>query len=322
MKGVHLLQNSLPSRIGYACLTLDLPMQGYRTCKQKNATPELLYTLIGHNLDYLEAQLLYNQSEGINLFRISSEIIPFGSSPVNTLPWWEIFAPQFAKLATLITSSQARVSMHPGQYTVINSPNSDVVERAVADLVYHVHFLEALQTSTEHKIILHVGGVYGDRPEAMARFATQYEKLPPNVLSRLIIENDDKSYPIGDVLELGHMLHIPVVYDNLHNAVLATDRSVDDRTWIREARATWSKKDGNQKIHYSQQDPKKKVSSHSESIEITDFIAFYEQLASFPPDVMLEVKDKNRSAVACVKALKQISIDSLKKAGKLQAEWK
>jgi UV DNA damage endonuclease len=297
-------------------------MQGYRTCKQKNATPELLYTLIGHNLDYLEAQLHYNQSEGINLFRISSDIIPFGSSPVNTLLWWEIFEPQFERLAAVIAGSQARVSMHPGQYTVLNSPNSDVVERAVADLAYHAQFLDALQTNSEHKIILHVGGVYGDRPEAMARFATQYEKLPTNVLSRLVIENDDKSYPIGDVLELGHMLHIPVVYDNLHNAVLATDRSVDDKTWIREARATWSKQDGNQKIHYSQQDSKKRAGSHSESIEVSDFVAFYEQLAPTPPDVMLEVKDKNRSAVACVKALKQISIDSLTKAGKLQAEWK
>ncbi len=307
---------NLPSKIGYACITLDMPIRGYRTCKQKNATPELLYELIEHNLEVLDAQLLYNQREEIKLFRISSDIIPFGSSPVNTLPWWEIFAPQFEELAKLITQSQARVSMHPGQYTVINSPNPDVVERAVADLEYHARFLDALQTNGEHKLILHVGGVYGNRQEAMARFADSYERLPQQVLKRLVIENDDKSYPIGDVLDLGHMLHIPVVYDNLHNAVLPTDLATDDKTWIKEAKATWSEKDGNQKIHYSQQDPEKRVGSHSESIEVREFLSFYEKLETPAPDIMLEVKDKNRSAVACIHALKQISIDSIEKAGK------
>lgn len=314
--------NLLPSKIGYACLTLDLPLQGYRTCKQRNATPELLYTLIAHNLDYLEAQLRYNQSQEIALFRVSSDIIPFGSSPVNTLPWWDLFAAQFEKLAKLIAQSQTRVSMHPGQYTVINSPTPDVVERAIADLEYHARFLEALQTSSEHKIILHIGGVYGDRSEAMARFAKQYARLPEDVLSRLVIENDDKSYPIGDVLELGHTLQIPVVYDNFHNAVLATKAPVADATWIKEAEQTWKKQDGRQKIHYSQQDPEKKMGSHSESIDVAEFLAFYEKLPSSPPDIMLEVKDKNRSAVACINALKQISSNSPKKAGNFPSEWK
>ena len=307
--------NVLPSKIGYACLTLDLPMQGYRTCKQRNATPELLYTLISHNLNYLEAQLRYNQSQEISLFRVSPDIIPFGSSPVNTLPWWDLFAAQFEILANLVAFSQTRVSMHPGQYTVINSPNPAVVERAVADLEYHARFLDALQTSRENKIILHIGGVYGDRSEAMARFAAQYEKLPNPVLRRLVIENDDKSYPIGDVLELGNTLQIPVVYDNLHNSVLATDPSVDDTTWIKEAEQTWKEQDGSQKIHYSQQDSEKRPGSHSESIDVAEFLAFYEKLDSPSPDIMLEVKDKNRSAVACINAIKQISIDSPKKAG-------
>ncbi len=56
-----------------------------------------------------------------------------------------------------------------------------------------------------------MGGVYGNKPRAMARFAEQYKDLDEAVKRRLVIENDDTSYHINDVLELGAKLTIPVV---------------------------------------------------------------------------------------------------------------
>ena len=72
-------------RIGYACITLGEHDIAYRTCRQTNATPDLLMQIIAHNLDALERAIDYNQRNGIRLFRISSDLIPFGSSPVNQL---------------------------------------------------------------------------------------------------------------------------------------------------------------------------------------------------------------------------------------------
>ena len=51
-----------------------------------------------------------------------------------------------------------------------------------------------------------------------------------------------------------------------------------------------------QKVHYSQQNPGKKPGAHSDSIRINHFIEFYEALEREDLDIMLEVKDKNRSA--------------------------
>ncbi len=70
--------------------------------------------------------------------------------------------------------------------------------------------------------------------------------------------------------------------------------------WINECKKTWKEKDGFQKIHYSQQDPLKRTGSHSNTIKIDEFLDFYESLGRKDIDIMLEVKDKNLSALKCI----------------------
>lgn len=112
-----------------------------------------------------------------------------------------------------------RLSMHPGQYTVLNSPNPDVVERAVLDLEYHTEFLDLCGLKEDSKVILHIGGIYGNKVEAKQRFVENYNLLSPNIRKRLIIENDDKLYHVEDVLEIANIAQIPVVFDALHHKV-------------------------------------------------------------------------------------------------------
>ena len=73
-------------RIGYPCITVGVPFANFRTCTEKYATEDHLTELIRHNLDALERVLTYNLSQGIQLFRIYSDLIPFGSSPVTAFP--------------------------------------------------------------------------------------------------------------------------------------------------------------------------------------------------------------------------------------------
>ena len=196
--------------IGYASKTLAVPGAAMRSITQRLATPERLAAVIADNLAALEVALAYNARNRINLFRISSDVIPFGSSPVNTLDWAADFAPQLAALGRTARTHGMRLSMHPGQYTVLNSPNADVVERAVADLVYHAAFLDALELDATAKIVLHVGGVYGDKEAALDRFARAYETLPATVRRRLVIENDDRLFTARDVLALSRRTGAPV----------------------------------------------------------------------------------------------------------------
>ncbi len=291
-------------------MTLGVEETNFKTCILKNASEENLLSIIEHNLNSLDGIIDYNIENNIKLFRISSGIIPFGSSPANNLPWWDLFQEKLSAIGSKINDSSMRVSMHPGQYTVLNSPREEVVVNAVKDLEYHTAFLDSLNVSKESKIILHVGGVYGDKNEAINRFIENYKVLDKKIKNRLVIENDDKSYTIEEVLPISRILNIPVIYDNLHNQVLPADIIKDDKYWIKEVNKTWAKEDGLQKIHYSQQDPIKREGAHSFTITLSEFMDFKSKLEG-DLDIMLEVKDKNLSAIKCIHALEKNNIKTL-----------
>jgi UV DNA damage endonuclease len=282
----------------------------------KNATEEKLTELIGHNLDSLENMIDYNVKNGILLFRISSDLIPFGSSPANKLPWDGVFRERFEEIGRKIRKSGMRVSMHPGQYTVINSRDEGVASRAFEDLRYHTRVLDCLGTGSESKIVLHLGGVYGEREESLKRFALRFRSLDGGIKQRLVIENDERSFSIAEVLETAVKLNIPAVFDNLHYKVNPGDDGRGDGYWIEQCRKTWKEGDGPQKIHYSQQNHSKKTGSHSDSIRLSEFMEFLGNLNRSDLDVMLEVKDKNLSAVKCINA-----VSEKKSIKALELEW-
>lgn len=289
-------------KIGYACKTVAVPGTGQKSLMQKSATPEKLRQVIGDNLQALQKVLAYCEDNAIGLFRISSDTIPFGSSPVNTLAWQQEFGAELADLGDRAKAAGLRLSMHPGQYTVLNSPREDVVQRAVLDLVYHCDFLDAMGLDASHKIILHVGGVYGDKPAAMQRFVQAYQLLPGNIQQRLVIENDDTCYTVADVLSVSEKTGAPVVFDNLHHHLNPPGEALPERQWIQACAATWKAGDGKPKTHYSQQAAAGRPGAHSDTIALQPFLDYCQTSLQDQADVMLEVKDKNRSAVKCVLA--------------------
>ena len=78
-------------RIGYACVNTQLPSSA-RTVRLANATPERLLELAEANLDALETILRWNDEHGIQVFRVTSNLIPLASHPVNTVAWWDELA--------------------------------------------------------------------------------------------------------------------------------------------------------------------------------------------------------------------------------------
>ena len=303
-------------KIGYACLTVGVKDTNYRTCIMKNATDERLTELISHNLCSLERIIDYNIKNDIKLFRITSDLIPFGSSEINTLDWSNMFKEEFNKISEKIKMSNMRISMHPGQYTVLNSPREDVVKRAIEDLEYHTKVLKSLGVGQSGKIILHIGGVYGDKESAIKKFIENYEKLDEEIKKHLVIENDDKSYTVEDVLSISKQTGIPVVFDNLHHDINSYEKDKSESYWINECKDTWNDQDGDQKIHYSQQDQEKRKGSHSKTICSKEFYEFYKSLKRDDIDVMLEVKDKNVSAIKCINLITQD-----KNIKRLELEW-
>ena len=199
---------------------------------------------------------------------------------------------------------------------MINSVKEDVVEKSVNDLIYHCKFLDSLGCDSSAKIILHIGGVYQDKAESIERFINIYQSLNQNIKDRLVIENDDKSYNIQDVLSISKEISIPVVFDNLHHRLNNAQSQLGEYEWIEKCSKTWKPKDGKQKIHYSQKSEKGTRGAHSNSIDTSEFMQFYKGLLSKDIDMMLEVKDKNLSAIKC-----NLLIKKNIKSKDLEKEW-
>lgn len=285
-------------RIGYACVVEAVPTIKLKSCTLKKATQENLREIIKHNLDMLDKALDYNNENNIKLFRISSDIIPLASHPLFDFNWKEEFIQELALLGKKTRDYNIRLSMHPGQYTILNSNNDEVVKKAIMDLIYHCDFLDLLGLDSSNKIIIHIGGVYGDKESAIQRFIDNYLSLDQKIKNRLVIENDDKLFNINDVYRIGNLYNIPVVFDNLHHFINNTEYLSDDY-WINLCKSTWKTNDGVQKIHYSQQAKNKKNGAHSKTILTHEFMNFTNSLSTNELDIMLEVKDKNISAIKC-----------------------
>ena len=120
-------------RIGYACLTYGNITSNFKTITKKTLTDENLLKVIDHNLNALEEIIDYNIENNLDLFRITSDLIPFGSSPLNVIEWDKIFEERFHDISLKILDSGIRVSMHPGQYSVLNSPREEVLINTIEE---------------------------------------------------------------------------------------------------------------------------------------------------------------------------------------------
>ena len=84
------------------------------------------------------------------------------------------------------------------------------------------------QQDRDAVMILHLGGVFNDKAATIARFKANYARLSPAIKRRLVLENDDVSWHVHDLLPICQELDIPLVLDFHHHNILF------DKTQLRE----------------------------------------------------------------------------------------
>ena len=250
-------------------------------------------------------------NNGILFFRIASDLIPFGSHPVMNYTWQDHFKERFQAIGNYIKNNDIRITMHPGQYTVLNSLKDKVYENSVKELLYHKDILELLGLDNTAKIISHVGGVYGDKQKSMTRFVDRYNSLNERIKQCHVIENDDKSFNIKDCLAINEQTGIPVIFDIYHHECNTTNENIQDV--LRKVIKTWKSKDGLPIIHYSSEHPLKGKCRHADSIDLDHFKFFIETTKNFDFDVMIEIKNKENSTLLALNAIlndERLNIDN------------
>ncbi len=285
-------------RLGYPCINRSIGCTANSTFRLASYSKENLLIKVKNNLNCLAKILEYNVKNNLLFFRISSDLVPFASHPICKVDWAKHFAKEFKQIGTYIKKYKIRISMHPDQFVLINSPRRIIVQRSIKELEYHCKVLDKMGLDSTAKVQIHVGGVYGDRVKAIDRFIAEYELLPVSIKKRLVIENDHISYSLKDCISINQRIGIPVLFDIFHHQCLNNGESVLEA--LRLAKKTWQKKDGLVMIDYSSQKPNSKKGTHAEHINLKHFKQFIKKTKGIDFDIMLEIKDKEKSALKAI----------------------
>ncbi|KAI9930555.1 UV-damage endonuclease [Aspergillus wentii] len=252
----------------------------------------------------------WNDFYGIKFMRLSSEMFPFASHKEYGYKLAPFASEVLAEAGRVIAELGHRVSVHPGQFTQLGSPKTEVVESSYRDLEYHSELLQLLklppQQDRDAVMILHMGGVFGDKEATLDRFRENYKKLSQDVKNRLVLENDDVSWSVHDLLPICDELNIPLVLDYHHHNIIFDESQVREGTLdimslYDRIKATWTRKNITQKMHYSEPTAaavtKRQRRKHSERV------------STLPPcdptmDLMIEAKDKEQAVFELMRTFK------------------
>src|SRR3954452_22907988 len=256
------------------------------------------------SLDRLETILGYLEDNAIGMYRMATALAPYASHP--DLPRFRDqpreCAERLAQIGARARAAGIRLSTHPGQYTVLNSEDERVQALAVAELEVQAEILDGMGLGPGAVVVLHVGGAAGGTARALDRFERGYAKLSEPARDRLVIENDDRTFGVADVLSLARRIGRPAGWALLHPHCHAPHR-IPDAEALSLAAATWPP-GVTPKVHFSS--PRTAVEqrkgrtvlpplrAHADLVDPLAFEHFLrDTVAGRDVDVMLEAKAKD-----------------------------
>ena len=257
------------------------------------------------NLDDLLKMLEWNEANGIRVFRLSSEMFQHKTNPRVPDYTYDFAVEHLKRIGNYAQEKGHRLTFHPGQFNNLGSPREKVIEQTFKDLEYHADVLDLLgfQYDTPHGrdsvMVIHGGGVYGDKKGAMKRWVENYHKLQDKIKNRLVLENCEKCYSIVDCLELWAKTGVPVVLDTHHfecyKQLHPAENFRDPSEYIPMILETWTDKKIKPKFHVSEQGSGK-IGHHSDYIEILpEYLLEIPKKYGVHIDIMIEAKMKELS---------------------------
>lgn len=296
----------LPSmRLGFPVKVLGAPGLPSHDSRRWQNQPHLSVSLA-----YLRDIFLYLESRSIHFYRLAGQLAPYLTHP--ELPAFhhqlDECATELAAVGDLARQQGLRLTLHPGFFVQLNSPNPGLVARSIRELEAAAALLEGMGMDRDGVIVVHVGGVHGDRETSRTRFVRGWEDLPAAVRARLVLEHDDRRYSLSDALWIQRRTGVPVVFDSLHHRCLNPE-AIPPIDGLRLALATWPQ-EMRPKIHISSSRTEIRylrrpdgvrmqaplLNQHSDFLDpfpIIDLLSHALSLSLRPFDILLEAKAKD-----------------------------
>jgi UV DNA damage endonuclease len=243
------------------------------------------------NLKDLCKILEWNVANNIQVYRMSSDIFPWMSEyRLEDLPNYSKIKDIAEQIGEYVHQHGLRISFHPGQFDVLASPNEEVVRKTIYDLDQHARIMDLmlLPQNYDAPINIHVGGTYGDKESALARFCENFHRLASSTKARLVVENDDKASQFG-VADLYSGIYMkvgcPITFDHFHHRFCTNDLPAE--TAARLAATTWRRHRPLQ--HFSSS---KALHEDASVINRSHADYIYDYIPDYGHDVDIEVEAK------------------------------
>lgn len=259
-----------------------------------------------NNVIDLAKMILWNKNHGIEVTRVSSSLVPHSTNPLiiekfgkegEEYASLEFLRPYLEKVGHVARLEKIRLTFHPGQFCQIGSPSFSVFNSTVKDLEMHAKFFEMMKMGKESVMVVHIGGVFCDKPKTIERFKERFKMMPKNIRNRVVLENDEKCYDADEVLEICETLNVPMVFDIFHYYCYGKlhpevkQKTIDEM--MPRILQTWKRKDIRPKFHLSEQADGKKIGSHSVFVkEISKELLEIPKKYGVMIDIMVEAKGK------------------------------
>ncbi len=281
------------------------------------------------SLDYLHRIFDYLEKQSIRMYRMSSDIAPYVTHP--DLPQFHRqvreCAPELRALGRRARRVGLRLSFHPSQFIVLNSPDPVLVRKSIADLAAQAEMLDAMELGPEAVLVVHAGGAYGDVERGSADWIATYQTLSPEIRRRLVLENDDLRYGPADVLKIHDATGVPLIFDHQH-FWCHNPEGLELRRTVQKFLVSWPT-GVRPKLHFSS--PRTELreikrrnrktrkmetvlqqpiwTGHADFCQPFEFIGFMRQLDGLEFDVMLEAKAKDLALVRLRRDLARYASD-------------
>lgn len=216
-------------QLAYCCMHTQFPTCS-STLKAKNFSLERAIEIANQNIRRTGDLLAHNELANLRFFRITSDLLPHYSnrnlvSDTQRIRYLDAVRPALRTLGKFVSGCGHRLITHPGQFDQIGTPSDAVFLATQLDLEYHAAVLDAMGCGRDALMIVHIGGVYGDRSKTAERYVANFLRLPTHVQQRLALENDEKQWGIADVLDISQTIRqvsksevcVPVIFDWFHD---------------------------------------------------------------------------------------------------------
>jgi UV DNA damage endonuclease len=304
-----------PFRLGFpVTITGDESLKSHDARRSQN-DPHLKVSL-----ELLDQVLDYLARNRIRMYRLSSDIAPYATHP-DMPRFHAMVAESDAELRAFGAKARAldvRLSFHPSQFVLLNSPDPDLTKKSVWDLSSQAEMLDRMGLGDEAVVVTHVGGVYGDHEASRARWIKGWDRCPQHVRRRLVLEHDDVRFSAADVLWINERTGVRCIFDYQHfwclnpeelsirealERILGTWPSEirpkihfsSPRTEFREVSAPKAKTGTKQPSGAAKQQTWRQASwtNHADFINPFEFCTFMRMADGLAFDVMLEAKAKD-----------------------------